>query len=147
MQELELGHEVASHRQLVSATFAFFFPSLWDAHPTLFPRKVTVDLNTLAMAKGSCVRVQVFTAAAWRWANSVYSSRAFPESWTRARHEGGPGGVLLPLVDMLNHRDGAPVQWRAQDGHFELRTTAAVGAGQQLFNDYGKAMVGRCERL
>lgn len=118
-QELELGREVASHRELVSATFAFFFPSLWDAHPSLFPR-------------------QVFTAAAWRWANSVYSSRAFPESWARATHEDGPGGVMLPLVDMLNHQDGAPVQWRAEDGYFELRTTAAVEAGQQVFNDYGR---------
>ena len=138
VQKLELGREVASHRQLVSATFAFFFPSLWDAHPSLFPRQVTAHLTAGTTAKCSCAHAQVFTAAAWRWANSVYSSRAFPESWARATHADGPGGVMLPLVDMLNHRDGAPVQWRAKDGHFELRTTAAVGAGQQVFNDYGK---------
>ena len=87
------------------------------------------------------VRAQVFTAAAWRWANSAYSSRAFPESWARASHAEGPGGVLLPLVDMLNHRDGAPVQWRVTpDEHFELRAVVAVRAEQQLFNDYGEAM-------
>ena len=83
----------------------------------------------------------MFTAAAWRWANSVYSSRAFPEHWARAGHADGPGGVLLPLVDMLNHRDGAPVQWRVLDDPspcFELRSAATVRAGQQLFNDYGR---------
>lgn len=46
-------------------------------------------------------------------------------------------GVLLPLLDLLNHKPGAKVEWQARYSFIGLQILEPYGAGQELFNNYG----------
>ncbi|CAK0898251.1 unnamed protein product [Prorocentrum cordatum] len=101
----------------LSAEYAELFPALCEAFPASFP-------------------VERCTWEAWLRAHSTYTSRAFP----RQPGSCSADGVLLPLLDMLNHDSAsANVEWRGA-GLTErsgARTTRAVAAGEELVYSYG----------
>lgn len=44
---------------------------------------------------------------------------------------------MLPVLDLHNHRLGAPVDWEADDERVTFRTRVAVAAGDEIHIDYG----------
>ena len=47
--------------------------------------------------------------------------------------------TMVPLVDMLNHRRPPQTEWRFDQAtqSFQLTTTEAIAAGDELFDSYG----------
>jgi histone-lysine N-methyltransferase SETD3 len=139
----ELGRQIATRRQHFEQDYLTFAMLLTDAHPALFP-------------------ADIFSESAWRWAYSNYASRVFPErtipspvssaaaaaaavvsTTTRTRRRSsGPGGVLLPLIDLFNHTENSEMDWVTDHarGTFSLvldKDAKPVLAGQELLNSYG----------
>jgi hypothetical protein len=46
-------------------------------------------------------------------------------------------GVLLPLLDLLNHRPGAQVEWQARYHFVGLQILESYSSGQEICNNYG----------
>ncbi len=46
-------------------------------------------------------------------------------------------GVLLPLLDLLNHKPGAKVEWQARCSFVGLQVLETYNSGQELYNNYG----------
>ena len=87
----DLRAEVSKWRQHLDGQYAALFPALSVAEPTMFP-------------------AEVFTREAWMWAHLSYETRCFPKggagSGSGEVEEEDEDGVLVPLVDMLNHDHG-----------------------------------------
>lgn len=95
----------------------------------------------------------------FRWAATIFGSRSFtsqvlddtlPADQARLSHrnkEDGPYdllklfsdrfGVLLPLLDILNHRPGVQVEWLARSSFVGLQVLQPYQSGQELCNNYG----------
>ncbi|GMI41810.1 hypothetical protein TeGR_g2186 [Tetraparma gracilis] len=87
-----------------------------------------------------------------RWARACYRSRRFPASLIQGEAGDGPGaaggdggdekdvGILLPFMDLLNHRRGAKIEWEkadSDDGRISFRASEDVRGGEEVFNNYG----------
>lgn len=87
----------------------------------------------------------MFCKRNWRWAYGAYTSRVFPESWiidsTRTlprvssrtctnpglmNHDQGPGGVFLPLIDLMNHAEPRHQQLRYVGRDLDHRMSPAL---------------------
>ncbi|RUP44732.1 hypothetical protein BC936DRAFT_149074 [Jimgerdemannia flammicorona] len=87
------------------------------------------------------VTIRIYTPA-FLWAYTAISSRAFPHKLLDPTSEAA-GEAMFPLADSMNHRPRTKVTWRSQggaaskDGVLELIAGEEVGAGEQLYNNYG----------
>ncbi|CAO1628651.1 unnamed protein product [Sympodiomycopsis kandeliae] len=83
----------------------------------------------------------------WIWAETSYSSRAFPPKMLTANpnHKGCSTPVLLPGVDAFNHSRGMPVSWlypsdsdtKSDTDVVQLVMHYPLNKGAQAFNNYG----------
>lgn len=95
----------------------------------------------------------------FRWAATIFGSRSFtsqvlddtlPADMARlrycSRHDDPSDlvklfsdrfGVLLPLLDLLNHKPGAKVEWQARYSFVGLQILETYQSGQELCNNYG----------
>jgi len=80
---------------------------------------------------------QVGRRIAWKeveWAHSMYKSRSFPAKLA-------PGGstcnLMLPLLDMFNHKHMEPVEWSSTEVGITYKAGKDVRQGDQLFGNYG----------
>ncbi|KAK5048076.1 hypothetical protein LTR84_006266 [Exophiala bonariae] len=102
---------------------------------------------------------QSYTWERFRWAATIFGSRSFTSQVLDdtlpadlARHDRlskqtGPYdvinlfterfGVLLPLLDILNHRPAVQVEWLARYSFVGLQVLQPYEAGQELCNNYG----------
>lgn len=89
----------------------------------------------------------------WRnlylWASTIFVSRAFS---SKVLSEAIPEeilteevSVLLPFIDILNHRPLAKVEWRAGDNDVFFLTLEDVSAGEEIANNYGPRNNEQCE--
>lgn len=53
--------------------------------------------------------------------------------------------VLLPLIDLPNHRPLAKVEWRAGDQDVGLLVQENVAPGEEISNNYGPRNNEQCE--
>jgi hypothetical protein len=53
--------------------------------------------------------------------------------------------VLLPLIDLPNHRPLAKVEWRAGDADVGLLVQENVSPGEEISNNYGPRNNEQCE--
>jgi len=70
------------------------------------------------------------------WAFDMYRSRRLPITvcpWLSA----DGSGFLVPLLDVLNHREGIAIEWRASNAHVEFALGYSAAAGEELYNNYG----------
>jgi len=88
----------------------------------------------------------IFSLRALLWARSTCTSRAFPMWLAAGCPEKHPSAtfVLCPLLDLFNHRSGAPIEWwssaQCDDANVEFRLpsgTLPIAAGTEIWNDYG----------
>jgi len=77
----------------------------------------------------------MFSRSSLDWARGMVQSRQFP---------GGFGGTqdsrslcMVPLLDALNHKQGADVSVRVRAGLLEFVCDKAVKAGEEIWNNYG----------
>ncbi|GMI16396.1 hypothetical protein TrLO_g12288 [Triparma laevis f. longispina] len=71
------------------------------------------------------------------WAGGIIRSRAFPGRLGREIASDGCG-VLLPFIDMANHRRGEPVEWvKNKNSSVSLKLRDGKVAGCEIFNNYG----------
>ncbi|EXJ88980.1 hypothetical protein A1O3_02044 [Capronia epimyces CBS 606.96] len=99
-----------------------------------------------------------YTWPRFRWAAAIFGSRSFtsqvlddtlPADKARLqyRRDSDPHdlvtlfshrfGVLLPLMDLLNHKPGAKVEWQARYSFVGLQILEPYESGQELCNNYG----------
>lgn len=83
------------------------------------------------------------------WASTIFVSRAFS---SKVLSEAIPDetlseevSVLLPFIDILNHRPLAKVEWRAGDNDVFFLTLENVAAGEEIANNYGPRNNEQCE--
>jgi hypothetical protein len=93
--------------------------------------------------KIGCVDWASLNRDLYLWASTIISSRAFSpkvlSSVVEASRLGEDGGVsvLLPLIDLPNHRPLAKVEWRAGSSDIGMVVLEEVGPGQEISNNYG----------
>ena len=131
----ELRDDVSKWRQHLDGQYAALFPAMSVAEPAMFP-------------------AEVFTREAWMWAHLSYETRCFPKDGGEAAAVGhGAGGrdevedededgVLVPLVDMLNHDHGrCQMGWasgaKAVAGTWRMCVHVAASRGDELLYSYG----------
>ncbi|KIV98207.1 hypothetical protein PV10_01883 [Exophiala mesophila] len=100
-----------------------------------------------------------YTWERFQWAATIFGSRSFTSQVLddtlpadKARHAhlhprdkdydlvelfSGHFGVLLPLLDIFNHRPGAKVEWQARYSFVGLQVLETYNAAQELSNNYG----------
>ena len=99
-----------------------------------------------------------YTYRLFRWAATIFGSRSFTSSVfedTPAADKARPMGrrdpdhklleklfsekfaVLLPLLDILNHRPAALVEWQAKVDFVGLQVEEEYTSGKEVFNNYG----------
>ncbi|ETI27838.1 hypothetical protein G647_00287 [Cladophialophora carrionii CBS 160.54] len=100
-----------------------------------------------------------YTWPRFRWAASIFGSRSFTsqvldatlpadlarlkrtpqkyESYDLVKLFSDRFGVLLPLLDLLNHKPGAQVEWQARYNFVGLQILESYESGQELCNNYG----------
>ncbi|KAJ1761056.1 hypothetical protein LPJ58_001396 [Coemansia sp. RSA 1591] len=72
------------------------------------------------------------------WAAAVVSSRAFTESLVSGTAgSDGETSVLLPLLDMMNHRPLTRVSWITNDATIGFQAGAVIEAQSEVVNNYG----------
>jgi hypothetical protein len=74
------------------------------------------------------------------WAATIFSSRSFTSHILTSATPGAastePFALLYPVIDSFNHRFGAKVLWKMDEGNFELNTAEPATSGEQVFNNY-----------
>lgn len=99
-----------------------------------------------------------YTYRLYRWASNIFGSRSFtsqvmddtaPADRARPLGRRDPDyeilsrlfserfAVLLPLLDILNHRPAALVEWQAEINHVGLQIEQTYHSGQEVCNNYG----------
>ncbi|KAJ5545063.1 hypothetical protein N7461_007367 [Penicillium sp. DV-2018c] len=92
----------------------------------------------------------LFTWELYLWASTIITSRAFSAKVLSGAvmpddlPEDGIS-VLLPLIDLPNHRPMAKVEWRAGDENIGLIVLEDVAPGQEVSNNYGPRNNEQCE--
>ncbi|KAK8427983.1 hypothetical protein IWX49DRAFT_558308 [Phyllosticta citricarpa] len=72
----------------------------------------------------------------FKWAGTIFTSRCFPsDPGTNKEHR--QARVLMPVVDLLNHKFPTKVNWFFDRGTFQLNSEEPLVQGQEIFNNYG----------
>lgn len=73
---------------------------------------------------------------AYLWSSAIFTSRAFP--YVLFDKSAKPNAAfLLPIVDLLNHENGAKVRWTVENDQFVFNSLVPLDAGMKLNNNYG----------
>lgn len=86
----------------------------------------------------------------YKWASTIIASRAF-SSKVLSGVIGASDlpedrmSVLLPLIDVTNHRPLAKVEWKAGERDIGVTVLESVAAGQEVGNNYGPRNNEQCE--
>ena len=77
----------------------------------------------------------------YQWAATVLSSRSFPSRLLSANPDDDDPSksdpILVPILDMLNHRPNHPVTWATSNGTISYISEAAYLPNDEIFNNYG----------
>jgi hypothetical protein len=80
------------------------------------------------------------------WARGMYhsrgytgrlASRAAAEAAAGLPAEGAADGVLLPIVDLMNHRHQQPITWQVEDSGVRFVAGAPLAKGEEVCTNYG----------
>lgn len=114
--------------------------------------------NFLASLGWENARNGKYNYRVYRWASNIFGSRSFtsqvmddtpPADKARPLGRRDPDyellsrlfsdrfAVLLPLLDILNHRPAALVEWQAEINYVGLQIEQSYSSGQEVCNNYG----------
>lgn len=82
------------------------------------------------------------------WAATILTSRSFGSAFLLGSDKmpshialedswGDTCSVLFPVLDIINHRPKAPVQWISREKDFSFQISDDFPQGSELWNDYG----------
>ncbi|ORX88619.1 SET domain-containing protein [Basidiobolus meristosporus CBS 931.73] len=86
---------------------------------------------------GSTVNEHLITREMYYWATTVVSSRAFSSKLDPNATDEEDQQIMLPLLDMLNHKLRQPITWSNHEGQVSFVCNRKVAAGEEVFNNYG----------
>lgn len=92
--------------------------------------------NAVRVLEKNGVATEGYTWDAYAWAATIFTSRSFISDPGLSK-DNASYAVLLPVIDLLNHRFPAKVAWFFDKGNFQFRTEEPVSRGQEIFNNYG----------
>ncbi|PTU18233.1 hypothetical protein P175DRAFT_0464987 [Aspergillus ochraceoroseus IBT 24754] len=100
------------------------------------------EQSSAELRKAGFGDVEKYTWDLYLWASTIFVSRAFSAKVLSGviTDLGVPEeniSVLLPFIDMLNHRPLAKVEWRAGRENVNFVVLEDVGADQEIANNYG----------
>lgn len=73
---------------------------------------------------------------AYLWSSAIFTSRAFPYIlFDQSANKNS--AFLLPIVDLLNHENGAKVRWTIENDCFVFNSLVPLTPGMKLNNNYG----------
>lgn len=72
---------------------------------------------------------------AYLWAYCIFASRGFPHLLLDP--ESPIKVMLVPVLDLLNHENDAPVTWKVENDDLVFTTEQKLTANFELFNNYG----------
>lgn len=78
-----------------------------------------------------------YTFEDYHWACNIFSSRSFPANVVYSDNDYADTAILLPIIDLLNHKPLEPIYWTGNDKHFQLSAGKSIKKGQQVYNNYG----------
>jgi histone-lysine N-methyltransferase SETD3 len=103
--------------------------SYLDALPRRFPHHPSSFTNSeMALLDGSFVAMEARAARA-TWASLAVMSRSFAIGNRRA---------LIPLVDMIDHRDPPETDWDVEGEMLVLTALRSYAAGEEIHDNYGE---------
>ena len=115
------------------------WPFIDEMHRWLFADRLSDRPDSAA-----CFPPEACTREALVWAHTMFHSRAMsvplPPSALRGfgASNVAAAAALVPLCDILNHRPGALTEWTTSHrSTIAVRVNAAVGAGEQVYINYG----------
>ncbi|KAJ2370087.1 hypothetical protein H4S01_000598 [Coemansia sp. RSA 2610] len=86
----------------------------------------------------STIPRSVLTTENYAWAAAVVSSRSFTKSLiSESQSPDEETSVLLPLLDMMNHRPLTRISWIASDSSIGFAAGTALSKGSEVVNNYG----------
>ncbi|KAL1651942.1 hypothetical protein SLS58_000065 [Diplodia intermedia] len=77
-----------------------------------------------------------YTWELYKWAATIFTSRSFISDPGMSK-DNVSHAVLLPVIDLLNHRFPAKVSWFFDHGAFQFKTEEVISKGGEIFNNYG----------
>ena len=82
-----------------------------------------------------------YSFSAYLRAHLIFTSRAFPEYVINPECDSQSSVMLLPIIDLLNHKNNIQVEWSTDtSGSFiykNLQESSELSIGDELFNNYG----------
>ena len=82
-----------------------------------------------------------YSFSAYLRAHLIFTSRAFPEYVINPKCDSSSSVMLLPIIDLLNHKNNIQVEWSTDtSGSFiykNLQESSELSPGDELFNNYG----------
>ena len=115
------------------------WPFIDEVHAWIFADRLSDRPDSAA-----CFPPDACTREALAWAHTMFHSRAMsvplPPSALRGfgASNVAAAAALVPLLDILNHRPGALTEWTTSHrSTIAVRVNAAVGAGEQVYINYG----------
>lgn len=83
----------------------------------------------------------LFSYEKYKWASSVFLSRAFPARVIYTEKDYGSDilnlSMLIPVLDSLNHKPQTSVYWTAKSDIFTFSIGYSVEENSEIFNNYG----------
>lgn len=92
--------------------------------------------NAVRVLEKEGVAAQSYTWELYKWAATIFTSRSFISDPGMSK-DNVSCPILLPVVDLLNHRFPSKVNWFFNNGAFQLSIDEPVTKGQEIYNNYG----------
>ncbi|GME27735.1 hypothetical protein GTA08_BOTSDO11564 [Neofusicoccum parvum] len=92
--------------------------------------------NAVRVMEKQSIPTESYSWDLYRWAATIFTSRSFISDPGLSK-DNSSYAVLLPVIDLLNHRFPAKVNWFFDSGNFQFRTEEPVVKDQEIFNNYG----------
>ncbi|EKG13323.1 hypothetical protein MPH_09605 [Macrophomina phaseolina MS6] len=92
--------------------------------------------NAVSVLKRQGIATEGYTWDAYAWAATIFTSRSFISDPGLSK-ESSQYAVLMPVIDLLNHRFPTKVAWFFNEGNFQFITEEPVPKGHEIFNNYG----------
>lgn len=105
----------------------------WRARETQWKEEFEQSRKAMEM---NGITVAGYSWDLFKWAATIFTSRCFPSDpgFSKANRQ---YRVLLPVVDLLNHKFPTRVNWFFDNGSFQLSSEEPLVQGQEIFNNYG----------
>lgn len=127
LADTPVGRQIKDVQEKMGRCYDQLISRLTREHSDLFPPSA-VGLSDVLWARGMCISRQ-------------FTSGLMDMDTVDSSHEEGEAvfarGLLLPLLDLLNHRLGQPIVWAADGQRIAFKTGDTLKEGEEVYSNYG----------